>query len=92
MARHCRAGAVGGHHRGAELVVHGGCTRRRLAEPSRAVDHSATAAHQSCGPGVALHGGIQDVVGKDTVPFIITENLHHSCAERPQPAAFADSR
>ncbi len=40
----------------------------------------ATAALQGCGPGVALNRSIEDVVGEDTVAFVVTENLHHSCA------------
>ena len=44
------------------------------------MDDSAAAALQGGGPGIALHRSVEDVIGKDTVAFVVTENLHHAGA------------
>ena len=80
MARHLIAIAVRGHHRCAELVVQSRRASRRLANAARAVDRSAAAGFEGGGPGITLDWCIQDGIGKDTVPFVIAKNLHHSRA------------
>ena len=37
---------------------------------------SAAASLEGCGPGITLNRGVQDGIGKDTVSFVIAENLH----------------